>query len=108
LDDEVNVRNVKSSRSNVSGAEYSELALLEALHCDFALVLSDVSMHDLNVLLDFVRQNESVAVSLCLREDNRFAVDASIAYQDVSQRGYAVLERTADCEMLHITGGLVF
>lgn len=108
MDDEVNIRNVKSSGSNVSGAEYSELALLEALHRDFALVLCDVSMHDLNVLLDFVRQNKSVAVSLCLRKDNRLAVNASIAYQDVSERSNAVLEGTADCQMLHITGGLVF
>lgn len=108
LYDEVNIRYVKASGSNVSGAEHSELALLEALHCDFTLILSNVSMHNFDVLLNFVSQNERVAVSLCLREYNRLAVDASIADQDVSQSGNTVLEGTADCEMLYITGGLVF
>lgn len=55
LDDKVDIGDVKAARSNISGDEDSEFALLEALHRNLTLVLGDVTMHDLDVLLDLVR-----------------------------------------------------
>ena len=48
------VRDVKTTRRDVSCDQDSELAFLEALHRDFTLILCDITMHDLNVLLDLV------------------------------------------------------
>ena len=54
LDDQVNVGDVKSARSDIGSDKDSELAFFKALHRDFTLVLSDITMHDLNVLLDLI------------------------------------------------------
>lgn len=54
LDDQIDVRDIKTSRGNVSGDENAELALLKSLHRDLSLILSNVSMHYLYVLLDFI------------------------------------------------------
>lgn len=58
LNHEVDVGNVKATRCNISGDENAEFALLESLHRDFALVLSNIAMHDLNILLDFIRKQK--------------------------------------------------
>lgn len=57
LNNKVDVRNVEASGSDICGTEYSELAFLKSFHRDFTLVLSDVSMHNLDVLLDLIRQD---------------------------------------------------
>lgn len=54
LNDQVDAGNVKTTRSDISGDQYAKLLLLEALQSDFSLVLSDVSVHDLDVFLDFL------------------------------------------------------
>lgn len=54
LDDEVDIGDVQAAGGNISGHEHVELALSEALKGDFPLVLGDVSVHDLDVLLDLV------------------------------------------------------
>ena len=54
LDYQVYVGDVEAARSHISGDENSELSLLESLHRDFALILSNITMHDLNVLFDFI------------------------------------------------------
>ena len=106
LDDEVDVGDVKTSGGDVSGDKNLELALLESLHGDLSLVLSDVSMHDLDVVLDLVRQEEAVGVSLRLGEHDHLAT-LSIDSEDVSQGTHPVLERTHDGEMGHLSGCLV-
>ena len=68
LDDEVDIRNVKSSWRNISGNQDSELSFFESLHRHFSLVLRNVSMHNLDILLYLVRQNEGICISLGLRE----------------------------------------
>ena len=73
LDNEIDIGDVESARGNVGGDEDAEFALLEALHSDFSLVLSDVTVHDFNVLLDFIRKKKRVSVSLSLGEDNDLA-----------------------------------
>ena len=54
LDYQVDIRDVKTTGRDVSCDQDSELAFLEALHRDFTLILCDITMHDLNVLLDLV------------------------------------------------------
>ena len=84
LDDEVDIWDVKTTRGDICGHEHSEFALFEALHCDFTLVLGNVTMHDLNVLLDLVRQQEGVGIGLGLREDDDLTTLA-VDYQNVSK-----------------------
>ena len=54
LDDQVNIWDVKTARGDICGDKDAELAFFEALHSDFTLVLSDVTVHDLDVLLNLV------------------------------------------------------
>ena len=54
LNDHFDIGNIETSRCNISSDQDAELALLEALHCDFTLVLGDVSVHDLDIRLDLV------------------------------------------------------
>ena len=56
LNDEVDIWDVKTARGNICGHKYTEFALLKALHSNFALVLSNVTVHDLDILLDLVRK----------------------------------------------------
>ena len=58
LDDKIDVGDVEATRGDICGDEHSEFSLLESLHSDFALILSDVTMHDLDVLLDFIREQK--------------------------------------------------
>jgi len=73
LDDQINIWNIESTGRNISSYEYLELVLLKALHRHLALVLSNVTVHDLDVLLNFVRQDKRVCISLCLSKDNSLA-----------------------------------
>lgn len=73
LDDQVNVGDVETTGSYISGDEDSEFAFLEALHGDFTLVLGNVAVHDLDVLLDFVGEEQGVCIGLRLGEHNDFA-----------------------------------
>lgn len=96
LDYEIYVGDIETSGSDVSGNKDVKLTLLEALKGYFSLILSDVTVHDLNVLFDFV--GEKKLVSLCFggAEDNGLA-DASIANEDVGQSTDSVLPRTIYC-----------
>jgi hypothetical protein len=54
LDNEVDTRDVQTTGSDVSGDEYAELFVLESLESDFTLILCDVTMHDLDILLNLL------------------------------------------------------
>ena len=54
LNDQFHVFNVESTSSNVSSDKNLEFSFLESLHSNFSLVLRNVSMHDLDVLFDFI------------------------------------------------------
>ena len=63
-------------------------------------------MHDLDVSLDFVRQQKRVRIRFRLSEDNHtttFAVDS----QDICQCREPVLERTGNGKVCHICRRLV-
>ena len=106
LDDQVHVGDVKTTRGDISGDKDAELAFLEALHRYLTLVLSNVTVHDFDVLLDLVRQEQRVGISLRLSEDNDLAT-LSINDQDVSKRGQTVLEWALNSQMLHVPCRLV-
>jgi len=54
LDDQVNIRNVQTTRCNVCSDQDAKFALLKPSDGAFSLTLSDVTVHNLNVLLNFV------------------------------------------------------
>lgn len=73
LNHKVHVGNVEATRCDVGSDKHIELAFLESLEGNLALVLADVTMHDLNVLLDLVGENQLICISLSLGKDNSFA-----------------------------------
>jgi len=73
LNHKVHVGNVKATRCDVGSDKHIELAFLESLEGNLALVLADVTMHDLNVFLDLVSENKLICISLSLGKDNSFA-----------------------------------
>ena len=70
LHDEVNTGNIKSSSSDVCSYENIKFLIFESLEGDFSLVLGDVTVHNFDILLDFVRQQELVGFLLGRSEDN--------------------------------------
>lgn len=99
LDYEVYVRDIESTRGNVGCDKYLELVLLEALHRDLTLVLRNITVHNFDVLLNLVREDERVSIGLGLREDNGFAF-ATVANKDISKGRQSVLERTRNSQVL--------
>jgi hypothetical protein len=106
LNNQVDVWDVETTRCNISRNQHFELALLKALHSDFTLVLNNVTVHHLDVLLNFIRQNESVCVCLSLCKNDSFSL-STVADQNVSESRQPVLVWTADREMLHLLGSLI-
>jgi hypothetical protein len=84
LDNKVDVRNIETSGSDISSNQHLEFVLLKALHGNFTLVLSDITVHHLDVLLDLVGQDKGVGVSFGLGKDNSLAF-TSIADQHISE-----------------------
>ena len=64
-------------------------------------------MHDFDVLLNFVRENQRVCVGFCLSKYNRFSL-FTVANQYVSKSGKSILEWTIDCKMLNFLSSLIF
>ena len=106
LDDQVDVGDVEASGSDISGDQDSEFALLEALHGHLTLVLGDVTVHDLDILLDLVREQEGVGVGLRLGKDNDLATLA-VDNKNVSESRQSVLVGALDGQMGHVTSRLV-
>lgn len=106
LNDQVDIGNVQASRGDISSDQHFEFSFLESLHGNLTLVLRNVSVHDFDVLLDLVSQNESVSVSLGLSEHDGLALTA-VANKHVSQRRETVLVGARDSKMSHLLGGLI-
>lgn len=83
LDNKVDTGDVQSTGRNIGGDQHVELLLLEALQCHFTLVLGDVTVHDLDVLLDLVGEEELVGLLFGRGEDD--ALTDTIADEDVSK-----------------------
>ena len=100
LDYQVYVRDVKTSRSNVSGYENAEFALFKSLHCDLTLVLSDITMHHLYILLDLIGEQKRVSVGFRLGENDHFP-SLPVNDKNVCQGGKTVLEGALNRQVLH-------
>jgi len=57
LDNQVNIWNVQSTGCNISGYENIELTLLKSLKGYLTLILCNVTMHNFDILFDFISQN---------------------------------------------------
>jgi len=106
LDDQIYILNIKTSRSNICCHKYLELAFFESLHCNFSLILSNITMHHLNILLDLIRQNQRIGILLGLRKHNRLCI-STIADQNVSKRRHSILVRALDSQVVHLLRSLV-
>lgn len=54
LNNEINIFDIKTSGGNICCDQDLKFTLLESLHCDLSLVLSNITMHNFNILLNFV------------------------------------------------------
>lgn len=64
LDDQVDIWDVETSGCHVSSYENLELAISESFEGHFSLVLSDVSVHGLDIVGDLTCCQEGVGVRL--------------------------------------------
>ena len=100
------MRNVETSRSNIGCNKATELIVFEPFQCHFASVLRNVTMHNLDALLNFVGERQLISISLRRREYDRLAL-ATVTSNDVSQNTDPLVLRTGDHKMLHLLGSLV-
>ena len=54
LDNEIDIWNIETSGGNIGCNEDVKLAFFESLEGDFALILSDVTVHDFDVFFNFI------------------------------------------------------
>ena len=80
---QVDTGDVKSSGCDICGHQNVELFLLEPLQGHFALVLRNVTMHDLDVLLDFVGEQKLVGLQFGRGEHD--GLSDTVADEDVSE-----------------------
>lgn len=78
LNDKIDIRYVETARGHISSDQDIEFALLEPLESDLTLILSDVTVHDLDILLNLVSENQRVSISLGLGKDDRLTSGTSI------------------------------
>lgn len=104
LDDQVDSWDVETTRRDISGDEDITLFGLELLEGDFTLSLTDLSVDNLDILLDLVRELDLVCLLLLATEDD--GLSTSVASQDVGEGSFTVLVRTVDGEMLNALGSL--
>lgn len=84
MNDKINVGNIQATGSDIGCDKYLEFAFFEALHCHFSLVLSNVSVHDFDVLLNLICEDQCIGIGFRLSKDNSLAL-TSIANQYVSK-----------------------
>ena len=82
LNNQLHVRNVKTPGGDIGSHEDLELEVFEPLDGDFSLILSDVSVHDLNIMSDLVGEKKRICISLGRTEDDD-PTGAAVAVQDL-------------------------
>ena len=73
LDNQIDIRDIETSGGNIGSDQDIELALLESLESYLTLVLPNVTMHDLNIVLDFISEDQLIGVGLGLSENDSLA-----------------------------------
>jgi hypothetical protein len=84
LDNQVNIRDVEATGRDICCDQNFEFSFLESLHSDLTLILNDVTVHDFDILLDLISQNQSIGIGLGLSKHDSFT-RATVAYQDISE-----------------------
>lgn len=107
LDNEVHVWNIEPSRRDVGSHEDAELVFLESVKSHLSLALRNVSVHDFDILIDFIGENQGVGFRLRRREDNRLP-KAAIDDQQVRQSFLPVVIGTTYRNVVDILLRLVF
>lgn len=106
LDDQVDVGNVETARCNIGRNEHLELLLLESLESDLTLSLSNIAMHDLEILLDLVGEDQLVGLCLGLTEDNSLA-ETTVDNENISESLHPVVVRAVDGNVFNVLLRLV-
>lgn len=101
LDDQFNIWNIETSGSDVSCYQHTKFVLFESLQGNLSLILSDVTMHDLNVFINFIRQDQVICFHLCGGEDNGLS-STTINGQQISQSLLSVMVRTVNRYMIDV------
>lgn len=73
MDNQIDIRDIKTSGGNISSNQDIEFALLKSLESYLTLVLANISMHDLNIVLNFISENQLISISFGLSENDSFA-----------------------------------
>ena len=105
LDNQVDIRNVDTSSGYVSCNKYAKLSLLEPSESDFSLILSDVTMHDFDVLVDLLRQQARFGFCLGGCEHNSLS-HSSVDDQDISECLHTVMVWTVYRNVVDVLLGL--
>jgi hypothetical protein len=86
LNNQVDIWNVEATRRDICSDQNFKFSFFESLHSDLTLILNDVTVHDFDVLLDFISQNKSIGISLGLSKHDGFTC-ATVANQNISKGG---------------------
>ena len=107
LNNQVDILNIQSSWGDICGNQNLEFSFFESFHGYFSLILCNISMHNLDVLLDFVWEDQLVGIVFGLSENNGFSI-SSVADQDVSQSRHSILIWAVNGQMVHFFRGFIF
>lgn len=106
LNDQINVGNIKTSRRNICSYKNRKLLLLKSLEGDLSLVLCDISVHNLNISLHFIRNQKLIGFSLGGRENNGLT-KPTVNQEDIGESLHPVVEGTVDRNMIDVFLGLI-
>lgn len=107
LNYQVHWRDVKTSWSDICGDQNWKLFLFEALQCNFSLVLCDVSVHYLNLVLNFFGKKKLICLGFC-RCKNDCLPRTAITNQNISKWRDSVVPGDVDRKVLNCFRCFVF
>lgn len=101
LNDQVNIWNIKSSGSNISGNEYTEFVLFESSESNFSLILSNISVHNFYLTSNFLGEQETVGLNFGGAKDDTLS-KSSVNNKHIGKGLHSVVVRAADRDMVDI------
>lgn len=106
LNDQVYIWNINSSGCNICGDQHIGSSLSESSESLFSGLLSDVTMYDINTLLDFFSMRKLIGFSLRLGKHNRFAI-STINKKNVRKCLQFVGPWTSNAKMFNVLLSLI-
>lgn len=107
LNDQVNIRNIKPSRSHICCNEYTELVLFKSSESNFSLILSNISVHNFDLTRYFLGEQETVGLNFGGAEDDTLS-KSSVNNKHIGKGLHSVVVRAADRDMVDILLCLTF